>query len=244
MTNQCATPVRFATSAHIDILGIDVCTRTVRTPSPDIAVGAVRSCLTGIEATAIQHALLIVGPYFRIVQTGFQLFPALGLDILHLTTPIDGLAFAEHQIPPVAHLEHIRTFAHAFPHHIELSYVLPVLHISRLKVGKFRIAAIRRSRRDYHMIEAIVGHKYLWVTEVPGRIAIVRSMQLPEVVASPGLKVGRRSTHHNLAILAVGVLTSIVDVVQTLAFVVVAAACTQRSILLIVITSHGQYLAN
>ena len=61
--------------ADVDILLIDVGTGAVRTPAPDVAVGAVGGRLAGIEASAVELSLLVVGEVLvGIVETLLQVF--------------------------------------------------------------------------------------------------------------------------------------------------------------------------
>ena len=91
------------------------------------------------------------------------------------------------------------------------------------------------------MVEVVVGDENLWVTEVVTRIAVVGAVECPEFILCPGLEVGRYCTHHHLAVLAVAVVARVIDIIGTI--LLVGAARTKCSILLIVVGAVGQHLA-
>ena len=73
MADQCTRPVGLATSTDVDVLVVDGSACAIRTPAPDITVGAVGGRLACIEGTAVEHALMTilrpVGTW--IVETSF-----------------------------------------------------------------------------------------------------------------------------------------------------------------------------
>ena len=91
------------------------------------------------------------------------------------------------------------------------------------------------------MVEVVVGHEDLRIAEVIGRVAVVRAIERPEVVFSPGLEVGRCGAHHYFTVSAVPVVTGIIDIIG--AVFLIGAASTDGSILLIVVAAEGQDLA-
>ena len=125
-----------------------------------------------------------------------------------------------------------------------MSYVFPVLQVFRLKLGKPTvIASCLRLSGNNHAIESVVSLEYLWVTEIKAVVSVVRTVELPHIVACPGLEVWRGSAHHHLAVLASAVLASIVDVVKAVCLIIVTTACTEGCILLVVTGTGRQDFA-
>ena len=207
---------------------MNITTRAEGTPSPDQAVGTVRGGLACIETAAVENALFtILRPVGTgIVEASLQCLPRSGHHVFHLAAPRCLVAFAVYQIPIVAHFEDVRTFQHTVPYHVELSDVLPCLHVAALEFSKLRITAIDRTGADDHVVETIFSHKNLRVAEVYTRVTEVRSVKLPEFIASPGLEVRRGSAHYSLSVLGIAVVPRIIDVVKTILLVVIAAART------------------
>src|SRR3712207_5173917 len=53
----------------------------------------------------------------------------------------------------------------------------------------------------------------------------------PQIILCPRLHVGRSGPHHHFRILAFGIMSGIIYVVQIVLFVINSAACTERSVL-------------
>ena len=236
VTDQCARPlglVAVLLATYVDVLLMYGAALAEGTPAPDVAVGAVRGGLAGIEGTAVEHALLAVGgPAGAAVEAVLQIVPRRGHHVLDLAAPGCAERLAVDEIPVLAHLEDVRTLEHTVPDHVEHADVLPVLHVGRLELGKLGVATPYGIGRDDHAVEAIVGHENLRVAEVVGGIAVVGAVEGPKVVLGPGLEVGRRSTHDDLAVLAVAVVAGVVDVVEAVLLVIVAAAGTKSGVVL------------
>ena len=91
------------------------------------------------------------------------------------------------------------------------------------------------------MIHVVVGYEDLRITEVVGRIAKVGAVECPQFILGPILKVGRCSAHHHLTVLAVAIMTCIINIICTIFLIGTARA--ERSILLKVVTAIRQQFA-
>ena len=142
MANKSSRPVWFTFRSNGNVLVVDGGTSAIRSPSPNEAVCTIRSRLGSIEGTSVEHTLLVVSrPFWSFVETLFQFVERASHHILHLAAPIATICLAIHHIPPVAHLENIRTFEHTVPNHArELSSIIPVAQILGSIFSKFQIA--------------------------------------------------------------------------------------------------------
>ena len=70
-----------------------------------------------------------------------------------------------------------------------------------------------RISRDDHVVHIIVGYKDLRITEIVGRIAKVSAVERPQFILGPIFEISRSSTHHHLTVLAIAVMTCIIDIV-------------------------------
>ena len=238
VAHQSARPVGLAVGTHGQVLVVVCRPRTIRAPSPDVAVLSVGSRLSGIEGTAVQHTLLIVlRPVgTRVVEAVAQSFERVGHHILHLTAPAGGESLTVDEVPPRTHLEDIGAFAHAVPNHVEASLASPVLQVRRLEVSEAILA------RDNHIVNPAVLEN-LRVAEVYSRETVVGAVEAPLAVFRPVLEVGRRGAHHHLAVRATGILACIIDVVELVLLVVDTAARAESCILLVDVGAGGKDLA-
>ena len=244
VANQCARPVGLVAiaTAYADVLLVNIGTRTEWTPTPDVAVGAVRSCLAGIEGAGVEDALVTIGwPFGTIIEAVLQLLVGWSYHVLHLAAPACANAFAIYAVPVVAQLEDVGALEHTVPDHPDASYVLPVLHVVRLELCEAWVATPFGIGGDNHVEETVFGNEDLRVAEVVGRIAELRTIDLPEFVLRPGLEVGGCGTHHHLAVLAVAVVAGVVDVVG--AVLPEAAAGAEGGILCVVVAAVGEDFA-
>ena len=87
------------------------------------------------------------------------------------------------------------------------------------------------------MVEIVVCHKDLRVAEVVAGIAEVWSIESPEFIFGPGLEIRRCGTHDDLTVLAIAVVSSVIDVIGTV--FLIGATSTNGCILLVVVTGEG-----
>ena len=240
VADQCASPCGLTISTHVDVLLEDSGTDTVGAPSPDVAVGTVGGSLSGIEGTAVEHTLLaVLRPVgTRVVEACLQVVVTPCHHILHLTAPRGTVCLAVDQIPVVTHLEDVRTLTHTVPDHGELSYVLPVLEVGGLELGKLQVAG------DDHAPCAVVDLEHLWVTEVLGRETIVAALQLPLLILRPCLEVRRGGAHHYLTVGQQHVIARIIDVIELVGLVIDSASRTEGSVLQCRGSPYRQYLTD
>ena len=176
-----------------------------------------------------------VGP--RFVEASLQCIEGGCHHVLHLAAPGSAVSLAVDQIPPVAHLEDIRALQHAVPYHGEGSDVLPGLEVAGLEFSELQL------RGDDHVPQSVVGLEHLWVAEVGGSVAVIDTLQRPAVVLRPSFEVGRCGAHHYLAVGQQNVVTSVIDVIEPVLFVIYSTACAERSILLCSAGTSGDNLA-
>ena len=209
-------------------------TGAIRSPSPYKAVGAIRGSLSGIEGASVEHSLLVVGRPFRsFVEALLQFVQRARHHVFHLAAPVTAVCLAIYHIPPVAHLEDVGALKHTVPDHTrELSVVFPVAQVLRCIFGELQIAC------NDHVPQSVVILEHLRVAEVNVGITVVRTAQHPLPVLGPCLEVGRRGTHHHLAC---GV-ACIIDVVQSVAFVIHGASSSQGSIQFVLRLSRRENL--
>ena len=113
--------------------------------------------------------------------------------------------------------------------------MLPVLQVAGLELGKNGITAKLGISRNDHMVEVIVGYEDLRVAEVIAGVSKVRAVERPQLIFCPGFEICRCGTHHDLAVLAVAIVTSIIYIICTV--LLVSTASTNGSILLIVVAA-------
>ena len=85
---------------------------------------------------------MAVGPFAGIICcAGFQFIECLSLEILYTTQC--RMLLAVNKIPPLAHLEHVRTLVETVPHvgH-ENACMCPVLKVGRGKFGQNALASL------------------------------------------------------------------------------------------------------
>ena len=108
--------------------------------------------------------------------------------------------------------------------------MLPCLQVSRLELSKLQFGG------NDHVPQTVVGHEDLRVAEIAGGIAVVLALQHPDAILGPCLEVGRRSTHHHFG----RGVACVIDIVETILFVVDCTACAQCGIGLILRGARGQ----
>ena len=118
--------------------------------------------------------------------------------------------------------------------------MLPVLHVARLELGKLRVTAPDGTCGNHHVIQAVVSHEDLWVAEIHARIVIVGAIELPERVFGACLEVWRGGAHHGLCVFGLWVMAGVIDIIETILLVIIAAASTKGSILLEIVLTDGQ----
>ena len=228
MAHKGSGPVGLAGSTYVHVAVKDSGTGTGRAPAPDVAVGSVGSGLSGIESAGFQHAFAhILRPVgARVGEAVLQPFPGIGHHILDLAAPGSAVAFRVDEIPPVAHLEHVRAFAHTVPDHVEGTHVGPGLEVVGDEIPELEVAG------EDHMPLAVIGLENLRIAEVVGGIAEIVSLQGPEQILGPVDKVRGSGAEDDFAVGGVAVVAGVVDVVQAVGLVVDAAAGADGSVLL------------
>ena len=115
--------------------------------------------------------------------------------------------------------------------------MFPCLQVARLEFCKLQV------RGNDHVVEAILGCENLRVAEIGGGVAIIITFQHPHVVLRPCFEVWRGSSHHSLNIGTVGIMTCIIDVIETILLIIDGTTRTQCGILLRGRSSCWQNLA-
>ena len=170
--------------------GCIVIVAACRAPSPQIAVGAIRSGLTGIESAAVQIALMVIRPNGYIVRrTSRQAFERAGFEILHAAYLSMQLAIDE--IPPVAHLKDIRALVETIPEGVhKYASVRPLHEIGGGEMRQYVTPVLAGCYQ--HMILAVLAEEHLRVTEIIA-VVIPRCAIEPEIGFRPGDAIGRSS---------------------------------------------------
>ena len=215
---------------------------TCGTPTPNVAVCSVGSGLSGIECAAVQHSFTIVRPYSGIISGScFQIFQRSAFEILYFTH--EGSLFRINQIPPVSHLEYIRTFVETIPHHGHKgSGRFPLFQVGRGKFGDMPFSVLAGS--DQHVVYTVFGLEQERVTEIILVIAVCISFQVEGSVLGPCLEVGRSSYHHYLRIL-VGrrfeLIAGVEGIIQFVGRVIDRSSCADGSILFVTPSAGNQF---
>ena len=170
------------------------------------------------------HILRPVGA--RIAKAVLQAFPGVGHHVFDLAAPGSAVAFTVDEVPPVAHLEHVRAFAHAVPDHVKAAHKGPVFQVVGNEVGEAQVTG------NNHVPFAVVGLENLRIAEVVLGKAKVVALQGPEVILGPGLEVRGGGAQHHFTVGAVAIVAGVIQVVQLVGLVVNAAAGSDGGVLL------------
>ena len=237
LCHQVASPFGF----YIPYVSI-IITGTGRTPAPDVTVGSIGSSLACIECTTVQHTFPIVRPYSGIIGGGcFQFFKCSAFEVLYLAH--EGSLFRIDQIPPVSHLEYVRTFIETVPHHgHKCAGRRPLFQVSRGEFGNVSFSVFTGGNQ--HVIDTVFGLEQERIAEVILVIAVRISFQIENAVLGPCFKVGRGGYHNYLCIL-VGrrfeFIAGVESIVEFINRIIDGTSCTDGSILFVTTSTGNQF---